>query len=88
MYITKRIESPEPSATFVSKKFVDPGDDSMCDAGDLSGEGEAEGSGKPPNGASCDVGSDNEEQEDVGDYCKGGYHPVKIGDLYNQRYFQ
>lgn len=32
------------------------------------------------------MGSDNEEQEDVGDYCKGGYHPVKIGDLYAQRY--
>ena len=34
----------------------------------------------------AEVGSDNEEQEDVGDYCKGGYHPVKIGDLYAQRY--
>lgn len=33
-----------------------------------------------------EVGSDNEEQEDVADYCKGGYHPVKIGDLYAQRY--
>ncbi|CAF0834733.1 unnamed protein product [Brachionus calyciflorus] len=33
-----------------------------------------------------EVGSDNEEQEDIGDYCKGGYHPVKIGDLYNNRY--
>lgn len=34
----------------------------------------------------AEVGSDNEEQEDVADYCKGGYHPVKIGDLYAQRY--
>jgi hypothetical protein len=34
----------------------------------------------------AEVGSDNEEQEDVSDYCKGGYHPVKIGDLYAQRY--
>uniref|UniRef100_A0A8C5R0K2 non-specific serine/threonine protein kinase n=1 Tax=Leptobrachium leishanense TaxID=445787 RepID=A0A8C5R0K2_9ANUR len=32
------------------------------------------------------LGSDNEEQEDPGDYCKGGYYPVKIGDLFNGRY--
>ncbi len=31
-------------------------------------------------------GSDNEEQENPKDYCKGGYHAVKIGDLFNQRY--
>lgn len=30
--------------------------------------------------------SDEEEQEDSGDYCKGGYHPVKIGDLFHGRY--
>lgn len=23
---------------------------------------------------------------DLKDYCKGGYHPVKIGDVYNNRY--
>ena len=33
-----------------------------------------------------ECGSDNEEQEDLADYCKGGYHPVRIGDLYAQRY--
>uniref|UniRef100_A0A8K9UL14 non-specific serine/threonine protein kinase n=1 Tax=Oncorhynchus mykiss TaxID=8022 RepID=A0A8K9UL14_ONCMY len=32
------------------------------------------------------LGSDDEEQEDPTDYCKGGYHPVKIGDLFNGRY--
>ena len=32
------------------------------------------------------LGSDNDEQESPSDYKKGGYHPVKIGDLYNQRY--
>nr|2X7G_A Chain A, UNCHARACTERIZED PROTEIN SRPK2 [Homo sapiens]5MYV_A Chain A, SRSF protein kinase 2,SRSF protein kinase 2 [Homo sapiens]5MYV_B Chain B, SRSF protein kinase 2,SRSF protein kinase 2 [Homo sapiens]5MYV_C Chain C, SRSF protein kinase 2,SRSF protein kinase 2 [Homo sapiens]5MYV_D Chain D, SRSF protein kinase 2,SRSF protein kinase 2 [Homo sapiens] len=32
------------------------------------------------------MGSDDEEQEDPADYCKGGYHPVKIGDLFNGRY--
>lgn len=30
--------------------------------------------------------SDEEEQEDSSDYCKGGYHPVKIGDLFFGRY--
>uniref|UniRef100_A0A0A9ZEY4 non-specific serine/threonine protein kinase n=1 Tax=Lygus hesperus TaxID=30085 RepID=A0A0A9ZEY4_LYGHE len=30
--------------------------------------------------------SGEEEQEDSGDYCKGGYHPVKIGDLFLGRY--
>lgn len=32
------------------------------------------------------LGSDDDEQEDPQDYCKGGYHPVKIGDLFNNRY--
>ncbi|KAL5013190.1 hypothetical protein ScPMuIL_007460 [Solemya velum] len=32
------------------------------------------------------LGSDDDEQEDPQDYCKGGYHPVKIGDLFNARY--
>lgn len=30
--------------------------------------------------------SEEEEQEDSKDYCKGGYHPVKIGDLFLNRY--
>ncbi|KFW76627.1 SRSF protein kinase 1, partial [Manacus vitellinus] len=32
------------------------------------------------------LGSDDDEQEDPNDYCKGGYHLVKIGDLFNGRY--
>ncbi|XP_018010805.1 uncharacterized protein LOC108668158 isoform X2 [Hyalella azteca] len=32
------------------------------------------------------LGSDDEEQEDSKDYCKGGYHPVMIGDLFYNRY--
>eukprot|EP00088_Acartia_fossae_P032760 TRINITY_DN3350_c1_g1_i14.p1 TRINITY_DN3350_c1_g1~~TRINITY_DN3350_c1_g1_i14.p1 ORF type:complete len:719 (-),score=251.17 TRINITY_DN3350_c1_g1_i14:2069-4225(-) len=32
------------------------------------------------------LGSDDDEQEAPQDYCKGGYHPVKIGDLFNNRY--
>ncbi|XP_076623348.1 SR splicing factor protein kinase [Colletes latitarsis] len=30
--------------------------------------------------------TEDEEQEDSSDYCKGGYHPVKIGDLFQNRY--
>ncbi|XP_067951055.1 SRSF protein kinase 3-like [Watersipora subatra] len=30
--------------------------------------------------------SDEDEQESPEDYCKGGYHPVKIGDLFKDRY--
>ncbi|XP_074874541.1 SRSF protein kinase 3 isoform X2 [Buteo buteo] len=29
---------------------------------------------------------DEGEQEDPRDYCKGGYYPVRIGDLFNGRY--
>ncbi|XP_065314012.1 SRSF protein kinase 3-like isoform X2 [Gordionus sp. m RMFG-2023] len=29
---------------------------------------------------------DEDEQEDPQDYCKGGYHSVMIGDLFNERY--
>jgi len=32
------------------------------------------------------LGSDDDEQESPKDYCKGGYHPVKVGDLYQNRY--
>ncbi|CAF0941152.1 unnamed protein product [Didymodactylos carnosus] len=31
-------------------------------------------------------GSDDDEQEDPKDYCKGGYHPITIGCVFNQRY--
>lgn len=30
-------------------------------------------------------GSD-EEQEDASQYCRGGYHPVIIGDVFDNRY--
>ncbi|ELU03110.1 hypothetical protein CAPTEDRAFT_173738 [Capitella teleta] len=32
------------------------------------------------------LGSDDDEQEDPKDYVKGGYHPVKIGDVFNKKY--
>ncbi|XP_069764387.1 SRSF protein kinase 2 isoform X3 [Narcine bancroftii] len=40
----------------------------------------------PPEEEEEILGSDDEEQEDPADYCKGGYHAVKIGDLFNARY--
>ncbi|XP_032825536.2 SRSF protein kinase 3-like isoform X2 [Petromyzon marinus] len=30
--------------------------------------------------------SDEEDQEDPADYCKGGYHPVCVGEVYSERY--
>jgi len=32
------------------------------------------------------LGTDDDEQEAPSDYVKGGYHPVKIGDLFHNRY--
>ncbi|CAL8096472.1 unnamed protein product [Calicophoron daubneyi] len=32
------------------------------------------------------IGPEDEEQEDPKDYCKGGYHPVEIGQVYSGRY--
>uniref|UniRef100_A0A8C9VJ10 non-specific serine/threonine protein kinase n=1 Tax=Scleropages formosus TaxID=113540 RepID=A0A8C9VJ10_SCLFO len=40
----------------------------------------------PPEPEEEILGSDDEEQEDPNDYCKGGYHHVKVGDLFNGRY--
>lgn len=42
---------------------------------------------QPPRSSSndsyeSDLNSENEEQELKEDYCKGGYHPVNIGDLF------
>ncbi|KAF4525250.1 hypothetical protein B566_EDAN014553 [Ephemera danica] len=33
------------------------------------------------------VGDDYEEQEDADDYCKGGYYPVKLGNIFATRYY-
>ncbi|XP_039229223.1 SRSF protein kinase 1 [Drosophila yakuba] len=46
---------------------------------------------QPPRSSSnesyeSEVYSDNDEQELKEDYCKGGYHPVNIGDLFQSRY--
>ncbi|XP_077028552.1 SRSF protein kinase 3-like [Agelaius phoeniceus] len=40
----------------------------------------------PPSLPESLLGSDEGEQEDPRDYCKGGYYPVRIGDLFHGRY--
>ncbi|KAM6995835.1 SRSF protein kinase 3 [Passerculus sandwichensis] len=40
----------------------------------------------PPSLCESPLGSDEGEQEDPRDYCKGGYYPVRIGDLFHGRY--
>ncbi|XP_058678458.1 SRSF protein kinase 3 [Ammospiza caudacuta] len=40
----------------------------------------------PPSLCESLLGSDEGEQEDPRDYCKGGYYPVRIGDLFHGRY--
>ncbi|XP_032939349.1 SRSF protein kinase 3 [Catharus ustulatus] len=40
----------------------------------------------PPSLPEALLGSDEGEQEDPRDYCKGGYYPVRIGDLFHGRY--
>lgn len=41
---------------------------------------------KAESGSKNDEEEEEEEQEEIDDYCNGGYHPVKIGDVYNQKY--
>ncbi|XP_077463385.1 SRSF protein kinase 1a [Stigmatopora argus] len=49
-------------------------------------QAEHESSPREPEEPEEILGSDDEEQEDPNDYCKGGYHHVKVGDLYNGKY--
>lgn len=53
-----------------------PASDSGSDSGDDDSASES--------GSDADDGDG--ENESKGDYRKGGYHPVKIGDIYHQRY--
>lgn len=53
------------------------------DSEDEDDEEQEEGQEGEEQGA---YGSDEDEQEDPQDYCKGGYHPVKIFDLFNGKY--
>ncbi|XP_055376726.1 SRSF protein kinase 1-like [Condylostylus longicornis] len=39
-----------------------------------------------PNPDSGESGLSDEEQEDPAQYCKGGYHPITIGDVFDDRF--
>lgn len=51
-----------------------------------NGQGVGSSSNETIEDAGEPYSSDEEEQEDSSDYRKGGYHPVKIGDLFLGRY--
>lgn len=34
-----------------------------------------------------DYDEEEEDQENPSDYCVGGYHPVQIGDVFNNHYY-
>lgn len=39
-----------------------------------------------PESENCSLYGSDEEQEDDTQYCRGGYHPVVIGDVFDNRY--
>lgn len=93
--ISKRVESPEATPTFIKitnykneNELQLCGEDGTSECGEVNGDESncADFGAGGEEKADDLIGSDNEEQEDANDYCKGGYHPVRIGDLYNQRY--
>lgn len=38
------------------------------------------------NSGVCSLYGSDEEQEDDTQYCRGGYHPVVLGDVFDRRY--
>jgi len=73
-----------PNATLPTDEnlIVDNGNENIPANGGGGGSDAEEEGGEPH-----DIrGSDDDEQEDPKDYCKGGYHPVAIGSTFNQRY--
>lgn len=69
----KHHQQAHPPPTY-SEQEATAGDDELpaYDEGDeYSSEGDDE------------EGESNQEEEDFEDYCKGGYHPVRVGEKYN-----
>lgn len=90
-----RIESPEPVSIiktntnpkiYATRNGSDDEDDEDQEQEETETSNVAYNESGGAGGGDERIESDNEEQEDINDYCKGGYHPVKIGDLYNTRY--
>ena len=112
--ITKRVESPEPTPSFVTNNnkkltnyengddYDDDDENEEEDEDEDEEEDDDDDNTNTKNGHSLNKqqqhlkqqqqsnenenGSDNEEQEDIADYCKGGYHPVKIGETTKTSY--
>ena len=74
-----RRSDKKPSMLEVKSSEIVSDDDDDCDDDDIGDENDD--SDRSKNGE-----SDMEEQEDAKDYCKGGYHPVSIGETYHGRY--
>lgn len=88
------------SNKFVSKNSGSENNDTSIKSsggvtGSALGSGNGSGSVEPSNSSSTTddepyiydpYSSNDEEQESREDYCKGGYFPVKIGDLFLNRY--
>lgn len=66
-------------------KHVPSNSSSNASTGNQNFSGGEEDPADDENGGGC-YSSEEEEQESREDYRKGGYHPVKIGDLFLQRY--
>lgn len=49
----------------------------------IGGDG---GVGMVAESENCSLYGSDEEQEDDTQYCRGGYHPVVIGDVFDNRY--
>ena len=62
-------------------------DDDDDDGDDTESEEEEDEKGNEKGGGGSDSGEDYTDDEDEGEdgYRPGGYHPVKIGEVYNQR---
>lgn len=65
-------------ASALSKAPVDKGKQSNQRDSDSS-------SNESDEGTDDMYASDEEEQEESSDYCKGGYHPVQLGDVFLTR---
>ena len=57
------------------------------DSSSTSSDSESEESDRDRGSGAEDYSSESEEeQEDREEYCEGGYHPARIGDIFNGRY--
>ncbi|ODM91950.1 Serine/threonine-protein kinase spk-1 [Orchesella cincta] len=80
---TKKVAAKQSRSSSSSRSYSSSSSDAW--------ESESQVSSKESDVADADSNSNDaeeeeEDEEDQEDYQVGGYHPVKIGDVYNQRY--